>query len=153
MRSALAGTANKVVALKTTAAVPMSVIERMVHLLCGVATTMHGHTQFLESNIWLRKHFLGSLRNILKANAKWSDTVKQTVYGHRGSLRQQMRFPWKRGGKAMSRKQSSRKEKSATNMQNKNESNLGQKEARIEKEKTSELAHMGEKSAQSEKSD
>ena len=37
MRSALAGTANKVVALKTTAAVPMSVIERMVHLLCGVA--------------------------------------------------------------------------------------------------------------------
>jgi hypothetical protein len=53
----------------------------------------------------------------------------------------------------MSRKQSSRKEKSATNMQNKNESNLGQKEARIEKEKTSELARMGEKSAQSEKSD
>jgi hypothetical protein len=53
----------------------------------------------------------------------------------------------------MSRKQSSRKEKSATTMQNKNESNLGQKEARIEKEKTSELAHMGEKSAQSEKSD
>jgi hypothetical protein len=38
-------------------------------------------------------------------------------------------------------------------LQNKNESNLGQKEARIEKEKTSELAHMGEKSAQSEKSD
>src|SRR5690349_10123645 len=36
MRSALAGTANKVVAVKTTAAVPMSVIERMVHLLCGV---------------------------------------------------------------------------------------------------------------------
>jgi hypothetical protein len=37
MRSALAGTANKVVALKTTAAVPMSVIERMVHLLWGAA--------------------------------------------------------------------------------------------------------------------
>src|SRR5262245_4953705 len=32
MRSALAGTASKVVALKTTAAVPMSVIERMFHL-------------------------------------------------------------------------------------------------------------------------
>jgi hypothetical protein len=37
-------------------------------------------------------------------------------------------------------------------MQNKNEANLGQKEARIEKEKTSELANMGEKSGQSEKS-
>jgi hypothetical protein len=33
MRSALAGTASNVVALKTTAAVPMSVIERMFHLL------------------------------------------------------------------------------------------------------------------------
>ncbi len=53
----------------------------------------------------------------------------------------------------MSYKQSSRKEKSATNMQNKNEANLGQKEAQIAKEKTSELAHMGEKSAQSEKGD
>ena len=53
----------------------------------------------------------------------------------------------------MSRKQSSRKEKSATDTQNKNEGNLGQKEARIEKEKTSELAHMGERSAQSEESD
>jgi hypothetical protein len=46
-----------------------------------------------------------------------------------------------------------RKEKSAANVQNKNEGNLGQKEARIEKEKTSELASMGEKSVQSEKSD
>ena len=36
MRSALAGTASNVVALKTTAAVPMSVTERMFHLLCGV---------------------------------------------------------------------------------------------------------------------
>jgi hypothetical protein len=62
-------------------------------------------------------------------------------------------FSLKRGGKAMSHKQSSRKEKSAANMQNKNEANLGQKEARIEKEKTSGLAHMGEKSVQSEKSD
>ena len=53
----------------------------------------------------------------------------------------------------MSRKQSSRKEKSAVNTQNKNEGNLGQKEARIEKEKTSELATMGEKSVQSEESD
>jgi hypothetical protein len=53
----------------------------------------------------------------------------------------------------MSRTQSSRKEKSAVNMRNKNEANLGQIEARIEKEKTSELATMGEKSVQSEKSD
>ena len=53
----------------------------------------------------------------------------------------------------MSRKQSPRKEKTAADMQNKNEGNLGQKEARIEKEKTSELAHMGEKSDQSEKSE
>jgi len=62
-------------------------------------------------------------------------------------------FSLKRGGKAMSRKQSPRKEKSAANMQKKNEANLGQKEARIEKEKTSELAHMGEESVQSEKRD
>ena len=53
----------------------------------------------------------------------------------------------------MSRKQSSRKEKSAANTRDKNEANLGQKEARIEKEKTSELAHMGERSAQSKKRD
>jgi hypothetical protein len=51
----------------------------------------------------------------------------------------------------MSRTQSSRKEKSAVNTRNKNEANLGQIEARIEKEKTSELATMGEKSVQSEK--
>src|SRR5215467_4128270 len=51
----------------------------------------------------------------------------------------------------MSRKQPPRKEKSAANMQNKNEADLGQKEARIQKEKTSELASMGEKSVQSEK--
>jgi hypothetical protein len=50
----------------------------------------------------------------------------------------------------MSRKQSSRKTKSA-NRRNKNEANLGQKEARIEKEKSSEMAHMGERSAQSKK--
>jgi hypothetical protein len=37
MRSALAGTASNVVALKTTAAVPMSVTERMFHLLCGAS--------------------------------------------------------------------------------------------------------------------
>lgn len=53
----------------------------------------------------------------------------------------------------MSRKQSSRKEKTATNMRNENEANLGQKEARIEREKTSELAHMAERSVQSEKRD
>ena len=39
MRSALAGTASNVAALKTTAAVPMSVIERMFHLLGGVPET------------------------------------------------------------------------------------------------------------------
>jgi hypothetical protein len=39
MRSALAGTASKVVALKTTAAVPMSVIERMFHLIWGCPQT------------------------------------------------------------------------------------------------------------------
>jgi hypothetical protein len=37
MRSAPAGTASKVMALKTTAAVPMSVIERMFHLLVVTA--------------------------------------------------------------------------------------------------------------------
>jgi hypothetical protein len=36
MRSALAGIAKNVVAVKTTAAVPMSVIERIFHLLFGV---------------------------------------------------------------------------------------------------------------------
>jgi hypothetical protein len=52
----------------------------------------------------------------------------------------------------MSRKQSSRKETSA-DRQKRNEANLGQKEAHIEKEKASELASMGKKSAQSKKSD
>ena len=51
----------------------------------------------------------------------------------------------------MSRKRSSLKAKSAANRRNKKEGNLGQKEARLEKEKTSELAHMGERSAQSKK--
>lgn len=60
-------------------------------------------------------------------------------------------FPSKRSGKAMSRKQSSLKAKSAATRRDKKEANLGQKEARIEKEKTSELAHMGEKSVQSKK--
>jgi hypothetical protein len=39
MRSALAGAASNVVAVKTAAAVPMSVIERMFHLLWFSATT------------------------------------------------------------------------------------------------------------------
>ena len=38
MRSALAGAASNVVAVKTAAAVPMSVIERMFHLLWCSAT-------------------------------------------------------------------------------------------------------------------
>ena len=53
----------------------------------------------------------------------------------------------------MSRKQAARKQKSPTKTQIQNEGNLGQKEARIEKEKTSELTQMGEKSPQSEESD
>ena len=53
----------------------------------------------------------------------------------------------------MSRNQQSRKEKSVANTRNKKEGNLGQKEARIEKEKTSELANMGKKSVQSKKRD
>jgi hypothetical protein len=40
MRSALAGAASNVVAVKTAAAVPMNVIERMFHLLWCSATTM-----------------------------------------------------------------------------------------------------------------
>jgi len=51
MRSALAGTASNVVAVKTAAAVPMSVIERMFHLLWVSATTMQDHTVFLETMI------------------------------------------------------------------------------------------------------
>jgi hypothetical protein len=53
----------------------------------------------------------------------------------------------------MSRKQAVRKQKSAAKTQIRKEGNLGQKEARIEKEKTSELAQMGEKSAQSAERD
>src|SRR6516225_4091186 len=48
MRSALAGTASNVVALKTTAAVPMSVIERMFHLLWVPANNSSDRTQFLK---------------------------------------------------------------------------------------------------------
>jgi len=48
MRSALAGTASNVVALKTTAAVPMSVIERMFHLLAVSANNNSDRTQFLK---------------------------------------------------------------------------------------------------------
>jgi hypothetical protein len=44
----------------------------------------------------------------------------------------------------MSRKQSSRKE-NTSDRQKREKGNLGQKEARLEKEKASELAHMGEK--------
>ena len=62
-------------------------------------------------------------------------------------------FSLKRGGKVMSGKQSSRKEKPSADMQKSNKANLGQKEAGIEKEKASELASMGEKSAQSDKND
>ena len=53
----------------------------------------------------------------------------------------------------MSGKQSSRKEKPSADMQKSTKANLGQKEAGIEKEKASELASMGEKSAQSDKND
>jgi hypothetical protein len=48
MRSALAGTASNVVALKTMAAVPMSIIERMFHLLVVPANNNPDHTQFLK---------------------------------------------------------------------------------------------------------
>jgi hypothetical protein len=41
MRSALAGTASNVVALKTTAAVPMSVIERMYEWPLGLIKNLH----------------------------------------------------------------------------------------------------------------
>ncbi len=58
MRSALAGTASKVVTLKITAAVPMSVVERMFHLLCG-ARQQHnpGHPEFLETIFHLKNIF------------------------------------------------------------------------------------------------
>ena len=51
----------------------------------------------------------------------------------------------------MSRKQSSRKE-NTSDRQKREKGNLGQKEAHLEKEKASELAHMGEKTHESEKS-
>jgi hypothetical protein len=49
----------------------------------------------------------------------------------------------------MSGKQSSQKEKSS-DARKRNEGNLGQKEAHLEKEKASELAHMGEKTQKPE---
>jgi uncharacterized protein (DUF2384 family) len=68
MRSALAGTDSNVVAVKTTAAVPMSVIERMVHLLCGAANNdarSHGVPRkpyLIAQNIFrfLAEHFESS---------------------------------------------------------------------------------------------
>src|SRR5215472_9355636 len=44
-RSALAGTASNVVAVKTAAAVPISVIERTLHFLCGA------------NNLWCKQQF------------------------------------------------------------------------------------------------
>jgi hypothetical protein len=50
----------------------------------------------------------------------------------------------------MSGKQPSRKQKSSDTKQQ-SEGNLGQNEARLEKEKAAELANMGEKSRESDK--
>jgi hypothetical protein len=50
----------------------------------------------------------------------------------------------------MSKKRSSRQQKFSA-MQKRDEGNLGQKEARLEKEKASELTRMGEKTRESEK--
>jgi hypothetical protein len=71
MRSALVGTASNVVALKTTAAVPMSVIERMFHLLCGVpqqrcAITCVPRKVLVYFLKW--RTFLSSVRNIFPCN-------------------------------------------------------------------------------------
>jgi hypothetical protein len=52
----------------------------------------------------------------------------------------------------MSGKQPSRKKKSS-NVHKQSEGNLGQKEARLEKENASELTHMGEKTHKSEEKD
>jgi hypothetical protein len=52
----------------------------------------------------------------------------------------------------MSNKRSSRQQKSSV-MQKRGEGNLGQKEARLEREKASELARMDEKTRESEKSE
>jgi hypothetical protein len=49
MRSALAGAASNIVAVKTAAAVPMSVIERMFDLLCGVRNNNPDRAQFLKT--------------------------------------------------------------------------------------------------------
>jgi hypothetical protein len=100
---------------------------------------MHDHTEFFETILSYTEHF-------------WVPR-EQSADSSRRVTSLPNAFSLKRGGRAMSRKQSLRKEKSAAHVQNKNEANLGQKEARIEKEKTSELASMGEKSVQSEKSD
>jgi hypothetical protein len=53
---------------------------------------------------------------------------------------------------SMSGEQSPRKAKSS-DMQTRDEANLGQKEARLEKEKASELTSMGEKSRESKKNE
>jgi hypothetical protein len=71
MRSALAGTDSNVVAVKTAAAVPMSVIERMVHLLCGAANNdprSHGVPRkpyLITQNIFgfLAEHFESSAQS------------------------------------------------------------------------------------------
>jgi len=52
----------------------------------------------------------------------------------------------------MSNKRSSRPQKSSA-MQKRGEGNLGQKEARLENEKASELTRMGEKTRESEESE
>jgi hypothetical protein len=48
MRSALAGTANNIVAINAAAVVPMSVIRRMFHLLLLNDYNGTGRTQFLK---------------------------------------------------------------------------------------------------------
>jgi hypothetical protein len=66
MRSALAGTASSVVTVKTAAAVPMNVIERMVHLLGVSVPTMRDHMRFLKrlDHLILKwGTFLSSCRN------------------------------------------------------------------------------------------
>jgi hypothetical protein len=51
MRSALAGTASNVVAVKTAAAVPMNVIERMFTSIGDPPTTMVHHTSSSKQSI------------------------------------------------------------------------------------------------------
>jgi uncharacterized protein (DUF2384 family) len=79
MRSALAGTASNVVALKTTAAVPMSVIERMVHLLCGAANNDARSHGVPRKPYLIAQNIFGSLRNILKARRKVAADLKDVV--------------------------------------------------------------------------